>query len=172
MPKTKPKPGVRWTLLVLLWAWALCMALVLDLFRNVEAFDRIRPDTRLYRATRFAAHRMVGEPYRERDEFVWARRTPTAPSASPTLAPAVSAVSSRPSPRFRTPDSPQGRRFLQGLRRVASTSPDPARRIAAVRGIARIFRDRDALRAVADDPAQQESVRAAARRHLEKGDLR
>jgi hypothetical protein len=58
------------------------------------------------------------------------------------------------------------------LRRVASTSPDPARRIAAVRGIARIFRDRDALRAVADDPAQQESVRAAARRHLEKGDLR
>jgi hypothetical protein len=60
---------VRPLLLVLLWAWAICVFLVLDLFLNVEEFDGIRPRSNLYRGMRFAAHRMVGEPYREDDEF-------------------------------------------------------------------------------------------------------
>ena len=54
---------VRPLLLGLLWAWALCVFLILDLFLNVEEFDAVRPRARLYRATRFVAHKMVGEPY-------------------------------------------------------------------------------------------------------------
>lgn len=54
---------VRWTLLVLLWLWAASVFLVLDLFLNVSVFDEVRPTARIYRATRYAAHRLVGEPY-------------------------------------------------------------------------------------------------------------
>jgi hypothetical protein len=68
----KARRRVRPTLLVLLWIWALCVFVVIDLFRNVPAFDRIRPSADVYRATRFAAHKLVGEPYLDggfRDEL-------------------------------------------------------------------------------------------------------
>jgi hypothetical protein len=58
---------VRPLLLVLLWIWALCVFLVVDLFLNIEEFDAIRPRASLYRGMRYAAHRMVGEPCLERD---------------------------------------------------------------------------------------------------------
>lgn len=63
MADTGKKPRVRWTLLALLWFWALCVFVTLDLFRNVGAFDSIRPRATIYRAMRYVAHRMVQEPY-------------------------------------------------------------------------------------------------------------
>ena len=57
------KKRVRWTLLVLLWAWALVMFLVIDLFLDVDEFDGVRPNSSLYRGMRRVAHRMVGTPY-------------------------------------------------------------------------------------------------------------
>lgn len=54
---------VRFRLLVLLWIWAACMFLLVDLFRNVPEFDGLRPDADWYRAARYAAHRMAGEPW-------------------------------------------------------------------------------------------------------------
>ncbi|MHC5011611.1 MAG: hypothetical protein ACYTG6_11790 [Planctomycetota bacterium] len=54
-------PRVRFRLLLLLWAWAGCVFLTLDLFLNVEEFDAVRPRATLYRGMRVAAHRMVGE---------------------------------------------------------------------------------------------------------------
>ena len=53
-------------LLALLWVWAILVFVIIDLFRNVEEFDRIRPDSRIYRGMQLAAHEMVGEEYRER----------------------------------------------------------------------------------------------------------
>jgi len=60
---------IRPLLLFLLWIWAACVFFICDLFLNVEEFDRARPRAQTYRAMRFVAHRMVGEPYLERDEF-------------------------------------------------------------------------------------------------------
>lgn len=54
---------VRPLLLVLLWIWAACVFLVLDLFLNVEALDDVRPRSTLYRGMRKVAHEAVGEPY-------------------------------------------------------------------------------------------------------------
>ncbi len=51
-------------MLVLLWIWAICIFTVVDLFRNVDEFDGIRPRSKLYRGMRVAAHKMVGEPIR------------------------------------------------------------------------------------------------------------
>lgn len=59
------KRKVRWTLLALLWAWAGVMFLVVDLFASPEEFDRMRPDSDLYRATQVVAHEMVGRDYDE-----------------------------------------------------------------------------------------------------------
>jgi antitoxin component YwqK of YwqJK toxin-antitoxin module len=59
-----PRRRVRPVLLVLLWVWAILVFVVVDLFRNVPAFDRIRPEAKLYEGMRKAAHEMVGEPYR------------------------------------------------------------------------------------------------------------
>lgn len=53
---------IRPLLLVLLWVWAGCIALVLDLFFNITEFDGIRPRADLYRGMRTAAHNLVGEP--------------------------------------------------------------------------------------------------------------
>jgi len=58
-----PRRRVRPVLLVLLWVWAILVFVIVDLFRNVPAFDRIRPTARLYEGMRKAAHEMVGEPY-------------------------------------------------------------------------------------------------------------
>ena len=55
------KRKVRWPLLVLLWAWAGCVFVVIDLFWTVPEFDRVRPRASLYRGMRVVAHRMVGE---------------------------------------------------------------------------------------------------------------
>ena len=56
---------IRPLLLILLWVMAVCVFMVVDLFRNVPEFDRFRPDARWYRAARYAAHKMVDEPYRD-----------------------------------------------------------------------------------------------------------
>ena len=61
------RPRVRLTLLVLLWIWAACIFLTLDLFLNVSEFDAVRPRAEIYRAMRYTAHAMVGEPYQEDD---------------------------------------------------------------------------------------------------------
>ena len=52
---------VRPLLLVLLWVWAVCIFMILDLFLNIPEFDAVRPRASLYRGMRIAAHRMVGE---------------------------------------------------------------------------------------------------------------
>lgn len=62
---TDAKRRVRWTLLALLWVWAGCVFLVIDLFLNVEEFDGVRPRARMYRAMRHVAHEMVGERSRD-----------------------------------------------------------------------------------------------------------
>jgi len=58
----RPKRRVRPLLLVLLWVWAITVFVTVDLFRNVPAFDRIRPRAALYRGMREAGHELVGEP--------------------------------------------------------------------------------------------------------------
>jgi antitoxin component YwqK of YwqJK toxin-antitoxin module len=63
--RADPARRVRPTLLVLLWVWVACVALAVDLFLNVPAFDRIRPRARLYGEMRRAGHEMVGEPIEE-----------------------------------------------------------------------------------------------------------
>ena len=74
------RPRVRLTLLVLLWIWAACIFLTLDLFMNVREFDAVRPRARIYRGMRAAAHKMIGEPYLENDFAV-----ASPPSASPDM---------------------------------------------------------------------------------------
>jgi hypothetical protein len=61
--KERTKGRIRPTLLVLLWVWAGCVFVVVDLFRNVPELDRVRPQSKLYEGMRKAAHEMVGEPY-------------------------------------------------------------------------------------------------------------
>ena len=58
----KKRSRVRLTLLVLIWIWVLCVALVLDLFFNVDEFDSIRPQGTEYRAMRITAHTLIAEP--------------------------------------------------------------------------------------------------------------
>jgi hypothetical protein len=128
---------IRWTLLVLLWLWVGCIVLVLDLFWNVSAFDRVRPDATLYRATRYVAHRLVGERYVDDDAF--GRATPEVapyrPERTSMIRPTDYRVGSKPDAA-----TPAGARLLDGLARVARTSPDPQRRIAALRSMARMFK--------------------------------
>ena len=71
MPEGKvgSKRRVGWRLLILLWIWVVCVFAVVDLFLNVPEFDRIRPDAEIYRSTRYVAHKLVGVPYEESDEF-------------------------------------------------------------------------------------------------------
>jgi antitoxin component YwqK of YwqJK toxin-antitoxin module len=66
--KTKGVPakgGIRWTLVVLLWAWAVVIFVVIDLFLDVEEFDGIRPRVSTYRGMRRAGHELVGTAYRD-----------------------------------------------------------------------------------------------------------
>jgi len=60
-----PRRRIRPTLLVLLWVWALCVFTVVDLFWNVPEFDTVRPRSVAYQSMRYAAHDLVGEPYRD-----------------------------------------------------------------------------------------------------------
>ena len=57
---------IRPMLLVLLWVWAGCVFLTLDLFLNVREFDAIRPRASLYRGMRSVGHELVGERNHER----------------------------------------------------------------------------------------------------------
>jgi HEAT repeat protein len=82
---------VRPLLLVLLWVWALCVFLVVDLFLNVAAFDSVRPRTSLYRSMRRVAHDMVGEPCHDETGFS-ARRPPRFAEAQSSLGDALSRV--------------------------------------------------------------------------------
>lgn len=61
--KQRAKGRIRPTLLILLWVWAGCVFVVVDLFRNVPELDRVRPQSKLYEGMRRAAHEIVGEPY-------------------------------------------------------------------------------------------------------------
>lgn len=73
-----PVRRVRATLLVLLWIWTACVALVLDLFSSVSQFDGIRPRSALYRSCRQVAHELVGEPlHDEQSATTGARPTAT-----------------------------------------------------------------------------------------------
>jgi hypothetical protein len=58
----------RRRLLVLLWIWAICVLMIVDLFLNLSEFDGTRPHADFYRALRVAGHKMVGEPLLEGDE--------------------------------------------------------------------------------------------------------
>jgi hypothetical protein len=52
-------------LLALLWIWVVAVAVVIDLFWNVDEFDGIRPRSSLYRGMRVAGHKLVGVPVEE-----------------------------------------------------------------------------------------------------------
>lgn len=67
-PDAPARSRVRWTLLALLWVWAILVFVVIDLFLNVEEFDRIRPGGRTYRGMRMVAHDLVGEKYEELEQ--------------------------------------------------------------------------------------------------------
>ena len=57
--KSQSRRRIRPLLLVLLWIWAACIFMVVDLFKNVNEFDDIRPRARLYRGMRHAAHDLI-----------------------------------------------------------------------------------------------------------------
>ena len=162
----QPRRRVRPVLLGLLWIWAVCIFLVLDLFLNVSEFDGIRPRAKIYRSMRFVAHRMVGEPYRENDLFALMHAdgptrpqarspVPVLPGLEPTSALRIRVVGGLP------PDaeSEAGQRLLARLRVVASHSEDPNKRAAAVRIIERLFAQ-DARRATDTQGSQTGGARA------------
>lgn len=171
--KTKAGPAragrVRWQLLVLLWAWAGCVALILDLFLNVDEFDGVRPRAPLYRAMRITAHEMVGEPIRDIDSASIPqsrpRRSESVRRASVLPPGFVSAGARHPGgiPDRRTP---QGARLYDGLRRAAVANADPAKRTGALRSLATMFgaEARPVLREIASDMSQPTETRDLARK--------
>lgn len=165
----KPQPRrIRPLLLVLLWIWAGCIALVLDLFLDVPEFDEVRPRAPLYRAMRSVAHDMVGEPLPDEEPVT---RTVQRRWQSPRAeAPAVAwrddaLLVARPGSRHPggKPDArtPQGEKLRSDLIEAARSAGDPAERHAAVRSLARMFGRQadDALSGIAEDPAQPADVR-------------
>ncbi len=140
---TRPKSPVRWTLLVLLWLWAGCVFMTLDLFRNVPEFDRVRPDWSVYRGMRIAAHRMVGEPLPELDRV----RTTVAKDPADLLA--------------RRLDAARAATSTAALADLA-TDADPRVRITALRSLG----DRHALLRAIHDGDEFWKVRKAAARLL------
>lgn len=148
---------VRGTLLVLLWIWAICIFVVVDLFLNVEEFDRIRPKARVYRSMRFAAHDMVDEPYYDNDfgpsragyRISIARRADSAAPASAQAHYLADELARVPTLR------------LSELRAMATDADDPRLRIAALRAMAS-DRMRPAILNVALNEAETNKVRAEA----------
>lgn len=121
------------------------MFVVVDLFRNVPEFDRVRPKWRTYEQMRAAAHEISGEP--------WLEPLPPGPPVF-TLAAALDAVA--------TAD-------LDELVATAQGGADPRVRGKALRALAERGQ-RDVIRAVARDGP--EKVRAEAARCLGRaGDL-
>ncbi len=178
--RTAGRIRVRPLLLVLLWIWAGCVALVLDLFLNVEELDAVRPRAPLYRAMRQVAHEMVGEPIL--DEDVSTARTPL---ARPARMAARTGAPHEPRPDPAVPSSrhpggrpdartPSGLKLFQGLLAAARREEDPARCAAALRSLAGMFGPQasSALYGIGEDPAQPREVRALSmelhRRGLER----
>ncbi|MHC5051284.1 MAG: HEAT repeat domain-containing protein, partial [Planctomycetota bacterium] len=164
MAQSKRKPRIRVVLLVLLWVWVACVAVVVDLFLNVEEFDSVRPQAEIYRATRYAAHKMVGEPYREddfREELPPAppsRRTPPPPNpAFEVLRAELAAVE-----KYKK----EGNR--DGLVAKVRQAPDPRVRMAALRALTEAFRAkaRETLLETVHDAGEDEQVRAQAARFV------
>lgn len=146
--KMKPKPRrVRPLLLVLLWMWAGCIALVLDLFLNIAEFEEVRPRAPLYRGARIAAHDLVGEPIVDEPGA-----PPTRTRAGP-LAPVPDEAMEHAGLETRVagPEDPRIRAAI--LRALVRSSPDAARRAAQSR---------------LDDRCETDTVRAAATRVLER----
>jgi len=155
------RPRVRGVLLLLLWAWAATIFMVVDLFLNVAEFDSIRPRSSLYEGMRIAAHEMVGEPILD-------RRFQGAPS--------LATLRARARQGSALAHVPPGRRRLEELKRLGregSFEPlraaltgewDPRLRVAAMRVLAESFGAdaRDVLLERAHDPHETEWVRAEA----------
>jgi len=160
-----PERRVRPLLLVLLWIWAGCIALVLDLFLNVEEFDAVRPRAPLYGAMRQVAHEMVGEPIL--DDTVAAVAPP--PAREDVGAREDRALRAVPASRHPggKPDAgtPQGRKLMDHLVAAARGEEDTERRDAALRSLAGMFGTEasEELSGIADDPAQPAEVREVAR---------
>lgn len=172
---TKAKAGrasagrVRWQLLALLWVWAGCVALVLDLFLNIDEFDGVRPRAPLYRAMRAVAHDMVGERLYDADSASIAQSRPRRSEEArhvAALPPGLRPASARHPGG--TPDrrTPQGARLYDGLRRAAVANADPAKRTGALRSLATMFgaEARPVLLEVASDMSQPTETRDLARK--------
>ena len=149
MTKEKKPRRVRWTLLVLLWIWAITIFATLDLFTNVGEFDTIRPRAAIYRGMRIAAHKMIGEPIAETASSSTAIR---AKSAAVLLAEKLDLVRS-----LEDWDSLGG---------YAANGEDPRVRILALRTLVQRFgaRARDTLVRTARDNEEILKVRRHAAR--------
>jgi HEAT repeat protein len=137
------------------------MFMIVDLFRNVEEFDAIRPRSSLYRGMQIAAHKMVGEPVLD-SRF--------------RVAPALLRARARPDASDAFAHVPPGRRRLEELKqlgREGSFEPlraaltderNPRMRVAAMRVLAENFGAdaRDVLLARVHDHRETEWVRAEA----------
>ena len=112
------KQRIRQRLVLLLWIWAVLVFGAVDLFWNVTEFDSVRPEARWYRAARFVAHNMVGEAYRERDEF----GVPQDRAATPVLPTTRRSLATPPRLRVidgRAPDAKTAELILLRLPRSA-----------------------------------------------------
>jgi len=142
----------------MLWIWAALVFTVVDLFRNVPEFDRVRPDWGLYRGMRVAAHRMVGEPIADGDVDV----APTGREAA-RPGPLADAGALRASLAAATLASSAAE-----LETLAVDGPDPRVRIHALRLLAERFgaEARPTLLQVIDDRDEADTVRRQATRFL------
>lgn len=172
MPPLKPRGRVRCTLLVLLWIWAGCVFLVVDLFFNVDEFDEIRPRAPLYRAMREVAHEMIGEPWMDAVQPVAAVARGTRRDRTDDALPCrlrqerVALGSGARVPVLR---DAMRERVFSDLLATAREGDDVARRAAATRSLARMFGSEaaEALRAIAQEPGLDTEVRAAAARSVQ-----
>lgn len=158
------KRRIRPLLLALLWIWAALVFTVVDLFRNVPEFDRVRPTARFYRALRFTGHEMTGTPYLEADEFgalaSGRHRTVAAGSRDARVCALLDELG--------TVRALSKSGFLEGLRAKASNGTHAQTRIEALRCLAEGFgpKAREILLARARDPAETDAVRGKAARYL------
>jgi len=129
-----PRKRVRWTLLILLWAWVIVLFLTLDLFFNVSGLDAVRPRSETYRAARYAAHKMVGEEYLDGD--FPNPRVEALPPLPPSALGNRSAAAVRLASELAAVRELEEARALDDLREVATSAGDPRVRIAAMRGLA------------------------------------
>jgi HEAT repeat protein len=126
------------------------MFAVVDLFKNVPAFDRLRPDSRTYRSMRYAAHKLAGESYEDGDFHEAAQAHVEAPLK--TLRRELRAVEHAGS--------------VEELAAIARDESDPRARIRALRALADHAGGDRTLLDVARDTQESEKVRAQAARYL------